>query len=255
MFRFDAKIVDELVDGGLTPNEMLFLFGGPNSGKSLLAYQLACQQSNAVIINTEIGDPKAFTTFLQPRFGNKFHQPFQLNCRSLYSLGNALGLNIRLITKGEEGKAGKVESNITIAERFPVLEYIKQHKSQVLILDSITTPIKGAIGSARQNFGARADVISRILGQLSLILDETDVAVIVVSHQSQDKANRFDEGRIWGGDTLAYNAKYVLQLRTPSFKVETDEKTLYKQIRRRRYLGKLESKWHQLPLKKDYGFV
>ena len=254
MFRFDAKVVDELVDGGLTPNEMLFLFGGPNSGKSLLAYQLACQY-NSVLINTEIGDPKAFNVFLQPRFEKQFHQPFLLNCRSLYSLANVLGLNVQLITKGEDGKAGKVESNITTTEKFPVLEYIKQHKSQLLVLDSITTPIKGAIGSARQNFGARADVISRILGQLSLILDETNVAIVIVAHQSQDKANKFDEGRIWGGDTLAYNAKYILQLRTPHFKVETDSKTLYKQIRRRRYLGKLESKWFQLPLKKDFGFV
>ena len=254
MFKFDSKVADELVDGGLTPNEMLFLFGGPNSGKSLLAYQLACQY-NSVVINTEIGDPKAFSEFLQPRFEKRFRQPFQLNCRSLYSLANVLGLDIQLITKGQEGKAGKVESNITTTEKFPVLEYIKQHKCDILVLDSITTPIKGAMGSARQNFGARADVISRILGQLSLILDETNVAIVVVSHQSQDKANKFDEGRIWGGDTLAYNAKYVLQLRTPNFKVETDAKTLYKQIRRRRYLGKLESKWHQLPLKKDHGFV
>ena len=254
MLRFNLPVVDDLTDGGLSPGEVLFVFGDPNSGKSLLAYQLGCQHKS-ICINTEVGTPNEFDAFLKPRFGKDFHQPVTLNKRSITSLMNVLGLDINLVTKSQvEGKIGKTECEIQGAKTFPILEYLTKYNSELLILDSLTTPVKGAIGSARQNFGARANITSRIMGQLATILDKLDIAIIVTAHQSQDKTNKYDEGKMWGGESLGYYAKYVLQIKTPMFKIETPDKTLYKNIRRRRFLGKLESKWQQISLKQDYGF-
>ncbi|MCK4259642.1 MAG: hypothetical protein KAX49_11730 [Halanaerobiales bacterium] len=253
MLKFNIDVIDELTDGGLSPGETLFLFGDPDSGKSLLAYQLACQY-NSLYVNTETGSPAEFNSFLKPRYGKDFHSPIVLNKRSIVSVANMLGLDIKMVTKSKESSIGKMECEIGEASSFPILDYLKKQGSQLLVLDSLTTPIKGAIGSARQNFGARANVISRIMGQLSVILDSLEIAIIVTAHQSQDKTNKYDEGRIWGGESLGYYAKYSLQMTTPHFKIETADKVLYKKVRRRRFLGKLQSKWQNLPLKEDWGY-
>jgi len=262
MLKTNIKIIDDLLDKGLENGSLVFLFGQPNSGKSLLAFQIGCQY-RSLIINTEPGSPDEFGNFLKKRYGENYHSPTVLNKRSLFSLGRALGLNIQLVSKSREGekeeikttKLSKAECEVSDAEKFPVLDYLKQNKSEIFILDSLTTPIKGAIGSARQNFGARANVFARIMGQISLIIDELDIVTLVTAHQTRDATNKYDLGRIWGGDSLGYYAKYILQLSASQFKVDTDDAILSKNIRRRRYLGKLETKYKTLPIKKDFGFV
>jgi len=138
----------------------------------------------------------------------------------------------------------------------PFWKYMEKHQPSIIILDSISEPIK-AIPSidATQNLPARRSIIDGICSPLKIIADHFDCGAIITDHGSYHPI----QGWIvpWGGEDIKFFIKYWLGMYPRFFtKAEKkanpiyaliDEKYTYKRgrkkhtrlrvIERRRFLG------------------
>ena len=180
------------------------IYGPPNSGKSLLAFQIACQY-NSVILATEDMDYGAFS-FVKNRWSKSFKEPVILRARSLRSFLKFFGLDIVPQEKTESLKFEIVLRRIT---QYPLIEDDGIMKDKdLLVVDSLTSPIKNYIPSGRQNREARAAVFSAVFGSLYEISEKWEIPIILILHESRDPASKYDAGRPWGGNVPLYEIKH-----------------------------------------------
>lgn len=227
------------------------IYGPPNSGKSLLAFQIACQY-NSVILATEDMDYEAFS-FVKNRWGKSYKEPVILKARSLPSFLKFFGLDI--IPQEKEGL--KFEIVLRRTTQYPLIEDNGVMKNKdLLVIDSLTSPIKNYIPSGRQNMEARAAVFRAVFGSLDEISEKWDIPIILILHESRDPASKYDAGKPWGGSVPMYEIKYFFQMESSGGTDWENKKVFEKKIRRRRFLGRGEDKdYHILQIKKDYGYI
>ena len=227
------------------------IYGQPNSGKSLLAFQIACQY-NSVILATEDMDYGAFS-FVKNRWSKSYKEPVILKARSLRSFLKFFGLDI--IPQEKEGL--KFEIVLRRTTQYPLIEDNGVMKNKdLLVIDSLTSPIKNYIPSGRQNMEARAAVFRAVFGSLDEISEKWNIPIILILHESRDPASKYDAGKPWGGSVPMYEIKYFFQMESSGGTDWENKKVFEKKIRRRRFLGKGEDKdYHILQIKKDYGYI
>jgi len=228
------------------------IYGPPNSGKSLLAFQIACQY-NSVILATEDMDYEAFS-FVKNRWCKSYKEPVILKARSLRSFLQFLGLDI--IPQEKKGSL-KFEIVLRRVTQYPLIEDNGVMKGKdLLVIDSLTSPIKNYIPSGRQNREARAAVFSAVFGSLYEISEKWEIPIILILHESKDPASEYDAGRPWGGNVPLYEIKHYFQMESSRGTDWENKKVFEKKIRRRRFLGRGEDKdYHILQIKKDYGYI
>jgi len=228
------------------------IYGPPNSGKSLLAFQIACQY-NSVILATEDMNYEAFS-FVKNRWGKSYKEPVILRARSLRSFLQFLGLDI--IPQEKKGSL-KFEIVLRRVTQYPLIEDNGVMKDKdLLVIDSLTSPIKNYIPSGRQNREARAAVFSAVFGSLYEISEKWEIPIILILHESKDPASEYDAGRPWGGNVPLYEIKHYFQMESSRGTDWENKKVFEKKIRRRRFLGRGEDKdYHILQIKKDYGYI
>jgi len=235
----------------LIPTHFYGIYGEPNSGKSLLAYQIATQY-NSVILSTEDMDYDAFS-FVKNRWGSSFKEPIILKARSLRSFLKLLGLDI----VPQEKDSLKFEIVLRRMITYPLIEDDGIMKDKdLLVIDSLTSPIKNTIPSGRQNMEARAAVFRAVFGSLDEIAEKWEIPIILILHESRDPASKYDVGRPWGGNIIMYSIKYFFQMASSGGTDWENKKVFEKKIRRRRFLGRGEDRdYHILQIKKDYGYI
>ena len=228
------------------------IYGPPNSGKSLLAFQIACQY-NSVILATEDMNYEAFS-FVKDRWGKSYKEPVILRARSLRSFLQFLGLDI--IPQEKKGSL-KFEIVLRRVTQYPLIEDNGVMKDKdLLVIDSLTSPIKNYIPSGRQNREARAAVFSAVFGSLYEISEKWEIPIILILHESKDPASEYDAGRPWGGNVPLYEIKHYFQMESSRGTDWENKKVFEKKIRRRRFLGRGEDRdYHILQIKKDYGYI
>ena len=246
----------------LAPTHFYGIFGEPNSGKSLLAYQIASQY-NSVIIATEDMDYDAFS-FVKNKWGSAFKEPAVVKARSLRAFLKLFGLEIAPPKKGKRGgeeedatKSTKFEIVLNRLIEYPLIDDngIMKNKD-LLVIDSLTSPVKNTIPSGRQNMEARAAVFRALFGSLDEIAEKWMIPIILIMHESKDPATKYDAGRPWGGSIMMYSVKYFFQMSSASGTDWENKRVFEKKIRRRRFLGRGEDKdYHTLQIKKDYGYI
>jgi len=254
------KVLKTNIDGlrgiwdELKPTHFYGIFGEPNSGKSLLAYQIAAQY-NSVVLSTEDMDYEAFS-FVKNKIGSNFKEPVILKARSLRSFLKLLGLELQ---SGKDSKRAsrKFEVIINRLIDYPLIDENGVMKGKdLLVIDSLTSPIKNTIPSGRQNMEARAAVLRAVFGSLDEISEFWQIPILLIMHESRDPANPYDAGRPWGGNIIMYSVKYFFQMASSSSTDWENKKVFEKKIRRRRFLGKGEDQnYHTLQIKKDYGYI
>jgi len=234
----------------LVPTHFYGIYGEPNSGKSLLAYQIATQYKS-VILSTEDMEYEAFS-FVRNRWGKEYKDPVILKARSLRSFLALLGLEI---TPGKQSR--KFEIILNRLMEYPLIDDNGVMKDkELLVIDSLTSPIKNTIPSGRQNMEARAAVFRAVFGSLDEIAEKWEIPIILIMHESRDPASPYDAGRPWGGNIIMYSVKYFFQMASSGGTDWENKKVFEKKIRRRRFLGKGEDKdYHILQIKKDYGYI
>jgi RecA/RadA recombinase len=132
----------------------------------------------------------------------------------------------------------------------------------MVIVDSITKPIKDSIGANTQNLPARAQLMERLFGKLFEIATRHDIAMIVTHHATVNPVTPFgrDFGKIWGGDSTMYNSKYAIEfIGDCPLKIRNETGWTVPESRRvkliRRPDAQADGELHPIRLKNDWGYV
>ena len=136
----------------------------------------------------------------------------------------------------------------------------------LIILDSLTKPIKDSVGSETANLPARAQIVERLFGRLYHIAEIYNIAIIVLHHESVPPPVGYPKAPYaYGGNSVYYNSKYILEFSNSTKKerdikcVEDDKKKWNLEARRIKLVRhpsiQPDGEKRAIRLKKDVGFV
>lgn len=242
---FGDEGLDILFNGGIPKGELTGIFGEPKCGKTWLSLQIASSAKSALYIDTEgmlsrVIPLEKFQSVFSKRFKKK-PEVKVVRIPNLQELLAFVGLSMSLVDSGK-----KVD--VILREEQPLMQtaasvLTAKNKHEVLVIDSISKPLKEVFGSEQQNLTARAAVINAFLGKIADIALMHNVAVIIVIHGS---SFRDREEKIYGGHTIKFQLKYLLRIVNEG----GNKRTVYREL----YPGFLPEKISAV-LKTDYGFV
>jgi len=269
-FLCGCTTIDTLMGNGFPLGSVSAVFGEPGSGKTILSAQLALSciknlDKDVIIVETEGNRPQDYYELLY-----KFKDRWGLSEENIKKrvhfntvLGNyqtqAIVTLLRMVGYESEIDASKKGDKFTVTfkEIKPKLTEEVLNNTGLIVIDSLTKPLKASIGHKTQNLPARADMSARFFDKLYQIAHNYGIAVIINHHASIDpmKWGR-DFGKIYGGDEVLYNSKYVIEL------VDSDmaARAKYGETARRCMLIKHPfnanvGELYPVNLKKDYGFT
>jgi len=221
LYKSSLNALNELFDGAPYSNDAITVFyGKPKVGKSLLVLQeaayLESEGYRVLIIDTEGSlreSARYWLPILRNRFNSKNKGIYVVKKLTLQVLGDFMGKKVTVVTKGNERKGGKTEFYV-IGDTVDLLgEAIKKYKIDVVIVDSITAPIRTAITATQQNLPAKSDAEAFLMGRLLRYIDVYGVAVIVTAHASFNPANPYETmASIRGGVSILHFAKNVVYI-------------------------------------------
>lgn len=198
------------------------IFGPPREGKSVLCFQESIYlakrlEGNVLYIDTEGAGPfffKMWERVLRERFAAKTVQVLYKDLRRIEDILAFLGHK----TTFKVTKSGKVETIYqgTIESEFDKI--IKGYNIRVVVIDSMSNPLKLSFPGGRMNLPSRADATDIWLGSLHFACKDNNLVALVTHHRSIDPTNPYAEPQIVGGETLAYNFKLMLYLSQRKFK-------------------------------------
>lgn len=293
-----CKSIDEVLVGGLKTTVTSLLFGIPNLGKTWLCYQMACMCTRpvkvgglgkkALYLDTE---GFFFTTDTVQRFASYFKKRWPdcdpdkieiIHVPDIFELGDLFGMQldikqeesrVSVITKYPteaqkklaQGKGkGKVDTPTNKdkdwLEKAPIYQKTKTGEYGLLVIDSITIPIKSEIASATQNFPARTSLVSAILGACYPIARRADIAILITDHITSNPMSpgyAFGTGDPWGGRNILYYIKHIFGLYKPlkdQVKANAPDGHRIRRISRYRYPG-LDTIVTAVKLEKDKGYM
>lgn len=264
-------IIDKLLIDGFPIGTITAVASIPNIGKTKLMLQLALNNipNNTLIVDTEGERPEDLKSILY-RFGNSrgiseeeinkhitiISSQGDLKESSLKKLGKLLGEDINF----DVSVGGKITVFSVPNKKELDIERYLTDKTTLLIIDSITNPLKEDIGSLTQNLPARAEVVSKIFKKLYALAKAKNLAVVLTHHISRNPAKPYgkDFGMVWGGDPIIYNSKYIIQLMESTKAIATTKCQGYEEEARRvrvvRHPYLRDDTMYDIRLKKNYGF-
>jgi predicted ATP-dependent serine protease len=216
-------------------DEMVAFYGKPKSGKSLLLTQemfgLASQGYNILYIGTEGGEQEMIARWydvFSARFfvGVKGIGKMYLETRkSLESLMEYFGYKVRVSYvskkkfKGEGAEAdandkGKMEFRVVDKyDKIEIDDFIEKNHVNMVILDSLTSPIRQSITDEQQNNPAKASATALICGKLLKLQEKYKVGLVVVGHAMFNPADPYEtSAQLRGGIVVAHYCKRVLYI-------------------------------------------
>lgn len=295
-----VRKLDDLLLGGWKKGLPYVLFGAPKAGKTWMSYQtsvLAAQRGiNVVYIDTEsFWIEQAVNDMYWKYFKDRFRVDDEVRKRihivqaiDLFSLGTMFGMDI-LLSQNEASISAQIKypkregSEEVVAqdgtkskkpappksseqwkdwyERSPIYKMLQEEEAGMLIVDSLTAPIKDKIPFARQNIpAARNPVQNAFLSVFRTISFKLNIPVIFTAHSVRDQTNQADPGQPWGGADVTYFIKRqmgILGITGTEWKILLKEARQFKDYRRfyrSRYPGLMEAFAYGI-LEKDTGFI
>jgi RecA/RadA recombinase len=269
-FMSGCTTIDTLMGNGFPLGSVTAVFGEPGSGKTILTAQLSLSciknlNKDVIILETEGNRYQDFRKLLV-KFKDRWEiaeEDIDKHIQFHTVLGDyqsqAIVTLLRMV--GYEAEVDKSKKGdkytVTFKEIKPGLKEENLKNVGIIIIDSLTKPLKASIGHKTQNLPARADLSARFFDKLYQIAHKYGAAIIINHHASIDpmKWGR-DFGKIYGGDEVLYNSKYVIEL------VDSDmaARAKYGETARRVMLIKHPfnsnvGELHPINLKKDWGFT
>jgi len=218
------------------------IFGKANIGKSLLAFQYsinAISQGLPVLyIDTELNwdeiTREYYIDFLSRRF-NVSKEEINKNLHyisapTIFDLAEQFGILIEIETHGKQTlvrfayptarqlanmvRTSKVPEKTKFNKEFfkdmPIVKTITDNNIKLVVIDSISAPIKEAIPVNQQNFPQRSNLFTTLLGSINKIADVYATAFLIITHGSvspQEEQFGAIKYKMWGGDNLLYYIK------------------------------------------------
>jgi len=133
-----------------------------------------------------------------------------------------------------------------------VYKTLQDRNYKLVIIDSLTMPLKDEIPKEVQNFPARGSLEDALLKTGRLLASLYDVAFIITDHAVRDPMR----GTInpWGGDDMLYNVKHWIGILTCDKELRKKYGDDIRKIFRRRSPGMLEET-KIVRLEKDTGYI
>lgn len=199
--------------------------------------------------------------------------------KDLFQLGKFFGIHYEIIheekrvsvvsrfpTKRQKtlAKKGKSKLKTTTKSSDYILESevwkdLETKKYGLVVIDSLTAPIKSVIPSASQNFPARASILQELLGTFYSICQAHNCTIFITDHITRSPMSPgyvYGLGTPWGGQDITYYVKIQLGL----YRALKEQKKRYpgegqrlRRIERHRYPG-LEREILLIHLAKDTGY-
>ncbi|MHC1584460.1 MAG: hypothetical protein ACXQTM_07555, partial [Methanosarcinales archaeon] len=154
---------------------------------------------------------------------------------------------IDLSWKVSEG--GKFELTIQMSQ--PQLDF---EKYSVIVVDSLSAPLKSVLGTATKNLPARADMENTLFGVLQESAESHSCLVALVNHISRPPQLVARES-VFGGANIFYNLKYIIRISMPNKYLYDRVKDKGRVIHVDRHPYKLlRDESFYVTLERDYGF-
>ena len=291
-----VKTLDSLMAGGFPLGAPSLVFGIPNLGKTWLCFQTACMCTRApkyggmgkpvLYLDTE----SFFTNDVFDRFYGFFRARWKdlpakskidmVRVKDIFQLGAKFGIQFEIIqeekrvsalakfptsrqTKIAFGKKQAVKSTKQIhdwLELAPIWKDMQKKDYGLIVIDSLTVPIKSVIPKGTQHLPGRGTLITTLLGTLYPIAIGFNIAIIVTDHITRNPMSpgyRYGLGNPWGGQDVTYYIKYQLGMYTglkdQRLKYGADGPRL-RRISRHRFPG-MEKELALIMLAHDIGYV
>lgn len=229
-WKTGCSVLDELLGGGIPHQEVTGIFGSPEVGKSWLVHQIAAtmlsqaeesdkyDDQGLLIVDTEVSGGMMVHEYMndifQERFGNE-KTPEIYFADDLKELLKLFHLDIGF-KQGDSGKIEKLMLTERDGRKNPPydLKSVDGRKKDwfAVIIDSLSRPLKGEVGTQTKNLPARADIVNRIYHELQMIARKGDTSVVSTYHVTSNPTQQADMGRPTGGDNVFYNTKFLVQL-------------------------------------------
>ena len=232
VFESSLGGINEMFEGEPYTSDIIAAFYGlPGVGKSLLMLQEAVwfesRGLRVLIIDTE-GSMARFAREWLPVLRTRFKKKegggkiFLVVAKTIRSLAELFGWKADV-----EPKGSKMEFMVYgKSERGRLHEEMRRSRVDVVIVDSVTAPIRNEIPTAQQNLPAKSAVEAFIMGRLLDLQDRFGVAVITTHHASVNPTNPYDiSAEIRGGLSIKHMAKHVVY-------IDRREKRGFEDIRR-----------------------
>ena len=190
-------------------------FGRASTGKSILLFQEACfiasqLKKNILVIGTEGGED-IFAKLWFPTLQKHFEIPTSISYdilegKTIETILGWFGKKISL----EVSDKGKLDVRfLGKTKTVPIIDKIKKDNVGVVVVDSLTNPIRIGFSSGIMNFPARADAECLLLDEFQR-LSESGLIVLVSHHASMNPTNPYTRPTITGGINIEHNFKIVL---------------------------------------------
>ena len=274
----ESKIIDDMIGGGFPQKLITAIFAPPATGKSWLAYQAGVSNIKTTGQETLLIDTEGITREDLDNILTKLSKRYDADAKTVkkkfkmiktYDDPNAMSIQKLLMMFGffvklELSEKGKYK--VTFQPYDQTLKVNELENISMIIIDSLTKPIKDSIGSETANLPARAQIVERMFGKLYQIAELYNISVIVNHHASVPPPVGYVKAPYaYGGNPIYYNSKYILEL-FDSTKAERDikcvenkKKTWDLEARRIRLVRRPDEQptGEKVPirLKKDIGFV
>jgi len=272
VLKTGSEVIDELFGGGLPYGVVSGIYGKAMTGKSMFGYQVGLSNikngGKTLYIDTE-GIREQDIRKLLYKFGERWDLTkgeIDKNFIIKSTLGHPQynSLQTLFMFFGEvlmidQSDKGKLTVNFRTKKSTPLIKPESLEKFSMIILDSLTNPLKTTIGSNTSNLPARAQVEERLYAIFSHLATRYNMSIPIIHHASCNPVSLFgvDFGNMWGGDTILYNTKYAIQFWSATSKIQKETKWGNEARRVRLFRNpykKATGEWKVVRLKEDYGF-
>lgn len=244
--------IDKVFGNGVPKSTISSVFGNWNTGKSIMAHQIAGkvwseEGKETMYIDTEQQFTGLGADQYQDWFRERFNIPdFKVDYRFYHrirDLMDAFGWEVKL----EYSDSGKMDSILIPKGQNKIKKEFEDNDYGLLVVDSITEPIEGIMGSGSSSFPGRHPVQNRLIKQIRDIAVTFDIPAFVTMHLSK-APRQYAKPSPKGGKGAGYGIKYILYMKGGS---NIGGRTM----ERHRAIGFEPKKKYKCMLKKNTGFV
>jgi RecA/RadA recombinase len=285
--------VDDMLLGGVSVGKPIGIYGLYDCGKTWLVTQTGFSSTrpkkdgglgkDTLYLDTEaFYDDETFATFFtyfQRRWGlqeanaDMFHIK---NIQDVYHLGRFFGMEFQIIQEEKRTVAvvkypkkrsatrnltSKATKSTTQDEawilRSPIYELLSKGNYGLVILDSITVPVKSVIPVATQNLSARASILQPLLSAIKFLSREFDVGFMVTNHGVGAKGSGamfFGSAKPWAESVMLYYVKRWMGILMPLSEMRKQYGERARRVLRYRYPGQ-DRHMGIVKLEKNVGYI
>lgn len=265
VFSTDMPNIDDMLFGGFPEGRVSGIFAVPNTGKSLLANQVAMKAISEgkkclfLMSPSEYDSRKISEIFLE-RYGlTEKDLPDYKKILNMTNLGSLFGLDIIVDKTGNKTSVQIREKKAKRKKKGeePVKEWrMKDFEPyDLIIIDSFSELIKLSIVMEVQNLGARSSMETQIFGAMTECMEKYNTTFILVHHASVNPMAIADAQSPFGGPVLLYLSKYLVLMKKANKPLYDKFGKLGRRIQRYRWTGSIESEFEPMVIKKDYGLI